>query len=170
MTFPISKEQKEYAKIIGRSRHNESWDNNHRSAYDEKKAFVVNCQGALGEVLFADHYSLARPVTETYLDAKQSIGDVAGYEIKARINDYIKQELWINCADVDNVPSKPVVLIKIDKDYETYRYLGWIWSDELPNLDTVRREINQHNVWVYRLDATLLLPVDILPLPTDGGF
>jgi len=86
------------------------------------------------------------------------------------VTDYIKHELWINCADVDNVPAKPVVLIKIDKDYETYRYLGWMWSDDIPHLQAVRREINQHGVWVYRVDATSLLPVDILPLPTDVGF
>lgn len=170
MTFPISKEQKDYAKTIAQQRNDDAFTDKRHTAYDKQAAYVVNCQGALAEVLFADQYSLTRPQKISYSEAKQMIGDVAGYEIKARVNDYIKQELWINCADVDNVPAKPVVLIKIDKDYETYRYLGWIWSDELPNLDAARREVNQHGVWVYRLDATLLLPVDILPLPTDGGF
>jgi len=170
MTFAISKEQKEYAKKIARQRNNDAFTDNRHTAYDKQDAYVVNCQGALAEVLFADQYALTRPQVITYSEAKQMIGDVAGYEIKARVTDYIKHELWINCADVDNVPAKPVVLIKIDKDYETYRYLGWMWSDDIPHLQAVRREINQHGVWVYRVDATSLLPVDILPLPTDVGF
>jgi len=170
MTFAISAEQKDYAKMIARQRNDEAFNDNRHTARGKQDAYVVHCQGALAEVLFADQYGFARPQLISYDEAKRMIGDIAGYEIKARVNDYIKQELWINCADVDNVPAKPVVLIKIDKDYETYRYLGWIWSDELPNLDAVRREINQHGVWVYRVAATLLLPLDILPLPTDGGF
>ena len=167
MTFAITKEQKDYAKIIGRSRHKECWDNNFRSAYDEQKAYKMNCQGALGEVIFADHYKLVRPIKETFLDAKQTAGDVAGYEVKSRINDYIKQELWINCVDVDNVPRKPIVLIKIDNDYETYRYLGWIWSDEIAQHKAATKQINQHNVEVYRLDATLLTPIEDLPMKQD---
>jgi hypothetical protein len=170
MTFPISKEQKNYAKMIARQRNDDAFTDNRHTAYDKQSGYVVNCQGALAEVLFADQYTLARPELITYDEAKRMPGDVAGYEIKARVTDYIKHELWINCADVDNVPAKPVVLIKVDKDYETYRYLGWIWSDDIPNVQAVRREINQHGVWVYRVDATSLLPVDILPLPTDGGF
>ena len=170
MTFPISKEQKEYAKKIARQRNDDAFTDNRHTAYDKQDGYVVNCQGALAEVLFADQFGFARPGLITYNQAKRMPGDVAGYEIKARVTDYIKHELWINCADVDNVPSKPVVLIKIDSDYETYRYLGWIWSDDIPNAQAVRREINQHGVWVYRVDATSLLPVDILPLPTDGGF
>ena len=153
--------------MIGRSRHNHAWDNNFRSAYDEQKAYKMNCQGALGEVIFADHYKLARPIDETFLDALQNVGDVAGYEIKSRINDYIKQELWINCVDVDNVPRKPIVLIKIDKDYETYRYLGWIWSDQIAQHKAAARQINQHNVEVYRLDATLLTTIEDLPMKQD---
>ena len=163
MTFAITTEQKDYAKMIGRSRHNRAWDNNFRSAYDEQKAYKMNCQGALGEVIFADHYKLARPIDETFLDALQSVGDIAGYEVKSRTNDYIRQELWINCADVDNVPAKPVVLIKIDSDYETYRYLGWIWSDEIAQHKEVIKQINQHDVEVYRLDATCLTAIEHLP-------
>ena len=87
MTFAITQEQKDYAKMIGRSRHNRAWDNNFRSAYDEQKAYKMNCQGALGEVIFADHYKLARPIDETFLDALQSVGDIAGYEVKSRTND-----------------------------------------------------------------------------------
>jgi len=170
MMYPISKEQKDYAKMIARQRNNDASNDNRHTAYSQQDSYVVDCQGALAEVLFADQYALTRPQVITYSEAKQMIGDVAGYEIKARVTDYIKHELWINCADVDNVPAKPVVLIKIDKDYETYRYLGWMWSDDIPHLQAVRREINQHGVWVYRVDATSLLPVDILPLPTDGGF
>ena len=170
MTFAISKEQKEYAKKIARQRNDDAFTDNRHTAYDKQDGYVVNCQGALAEVLFADQYSLARPELNTYAEAKRMPGDVTGYEIKARVTDYIKHELWINCADVDNVPCKPVVLIKIDKDYETFRYLGWIWSVDIPSQEGVRREINQHGVWVYRVDATLLLPIYILPLPTDGGF
>ena len=163
MTFAITKEQKDYAKVIAKQRNNEAFAHERHTAYDKQNAYNAHCQGALGEVIFADQYGLPRPQDIDYNEAKRMPGDVSGYEIKARVNDYIKHELWINCADVDNVPCKPVVLIKIDKDYETYRYLGWAWSDDIAQHKEVVKQVNQHGVEVYRLDAHLLTAIEYLP-------
>jgi len=169
VTFLISREQKDYALMIGKNRNDAARMRNAHNSWDEKIEYKFNCDGALGEILFADQNNYPRPVVITYNEATLLTSDVAGYEIKTRVNDYIKHQLWINCRDVDGKPSRPVVLLKICADYETYSYLGWMWSDDIPVYGEKRVNVRQADVYV--VDADLLGRMNDLPkLVANGAF
>ena len=131
-TGTISQAQKDYAKFIAAQR--KECANTFTS---ERKQFRAGREaiGALGEIVFADHYLLEHPgVTLLGSDEhKALLGDVDIYQVKTTDCTNEVVSLIVPGVEIDRYPNSPFVLVQLLLP-DTYNLVGWLYGWQIAEL------------------------------------
>ncbi len=131
-TGTIHESQKAYAKFIGSCRKEcASTFNSERKQFRAGREAI----GALGEIVFADHYLLEHPgVTLLGSDEHNALlGDVDIYQVKTTdcTNDVVS--LIVPGVEIDRYPNSPFVLVQLLLP-DTYKLVGWLYGWQIAEL------------------------------------
>ena len=131
-TGTISQAQKDYAKFIAAQRKKCA-----STFATERKQFRTGREaiGALGEIVFADHYLLEHPGVTLLGSAEHNalLGDVNIYQIKTTdcTNDVVS--LIVPGVEIDRYPNSPFVLVQLLLP-DTYNLVGWLYGWQIADL------------------------------------
>ena len=131
-TGTISQAQKDYAKSIAELRKQcASTFTTQRKQVREGRDAI----GALGEIVFADHYLLDHPGATLLGSPEHNAlqGDVDRYQIKTTDCQNNVISLIVPGTEIDLYPNSPFVLVQLLLP-DTYNIVGWLYGWKIKNL------------------------------------